>query len=165
MTPGRRMRIALAWAAAFGCSASQAETLDEAWAQALQKDNGLAAVRGQAEAAGLDAEAAHAQRWPTLGLQGAYTKLDDAPAFDFSFTGLPIKAPEVFKNDQFVMGSATVTRAALHERAHLLEHRCGRGAQPGGRCRGDRRRIRRQAGGRRCVRRRAARAKGAGSSG
>jgi outer membrane protein TolC len=96
-------------AATLACAASPAETLDEAWVQALQKDNGLAAVRGQAEAAGLDAEAAHAQRWPTLAVQGSYTKLDDAPAFDFAFTGLPIKPPEIFKNDQFMMGAATIT--------------------------------------------------------
>jgi outer membrane protein len=109
MTPGRSSRLSLMLAATLACAASPAETLDEAWVQALQKDNGLAAVRGQAEAAGLDAEAAHAQRWPTLAVQGSYTKLDDAPAFDFSFTGLPIKPPEIFRNDQVVMGSATVT--------------------------------------------------------
>jgi outer membrane protein len=109
MTRRRTVRTGVALAAMLVCASSPAETLDEAWAQALQKDNGLAAVRGQAEAAGLDAEAAHAQRWPTLAVQGSYTKLDDAPAFDFSFTGLPIRPPEIFKNDQFVMGSAMVT--------------------------------------------------------
>jgi outer membrane protein len=109
MTRRCTARSGVALAAMLVCASGQAETLDEAWTQALQKDNGLAAVRGQAEAAGLDAEAAHAQRWPTLAVQGSYTKLDDSPAFDFSFTGLPIKPPEMFKNDQVVMGSATVT--------------------------------------------------------
>jgi outer membrane protein TolC len=109
MTMTRSARLATALAAVLFASVSPAETLDEAWAKALRQDRGLAAVRGQAEAAGLDAEAARAQRWPTLGVQGSYTKLDDAPAFDFSFTGLPIRPPEIFKNDQFMMGSATLT--------------------------------------------------------
>ncbi len=86
-----------------------AETLEEAWARALAQDRGLAAVRSHAEAAGLDAAAARAERWPTLGVGGAYTWLDDAPAFDFSFTGLPIVAPEVVEGDSFLMGSATLS--------------------------------------------------------
>jgi outer membrane protein len=109
MTGGGRTRIAVALAAALACSAASAETLDEAWALALQQDHGLAAVRGQAEAAALDAAAARAQRWPTLALGGSYTKLDDAPAFDFSFTGLPVTAPEMFSGDDFMMGSATLS--------------------------------------------------------
>ena len=86
-----------------------AETLQEAWTRALAQDRGLAAVRSHAEAAGLDAAAARAQRWPTLGVGGAYTWLDDAPAFDFSFTGLPIVAPELVEGDSFLMGSATLS--------------------------------------------------------
>ena len=75
------------------CSAiARAENLQEAWALASKQDQGLAAVRSQAEAAQFDASAARAQRWPTLAVGGAYTQLDDSPAFDFSFTGLPIVA-------------------------------------------------------------------------
>jgi outer membrane protein TolC len=103
------VRIAFVIAAALVGPASLAETLDEAWAKALQQDHGLAAARGQAEAAALDAAAARAQRWPTLAVGGSYTKLDDAPAFDFSFTGLPVTAPEIFKGDDFMMGSATLS--------------------------------------------------------
>ena len=86
-----------------------AETLAEAWALADAQDNGLAAVRSQAEAAELDAGAARAQRWPTLAVGGAYTRLDDSPAFDFGFTGLPIAPPELFGGDDFWMGAATLT--------------------------------------------------------
>jgi outer membrane protein TolC len=109
MTQPRRACIAAALAAAFTCSAGHGETLDEAWALALHQDHGLAAVRSQAEAADLDAAAARAQRWPTLAVGGTYTHFDDAPAFDFGFTGLPISPPELFGGDDFVMGSATVT--------------------------------------------------------
>lgn len=86
-----------------------AETLEDAWARALQQDRGLAAVRSQAEAATLDAAAARAQRWPTLAVGGTYTWLDDSPAFDFAFTGLPITAPELFGGDEFARGSATLS--------------------------------------------------------
>ena len=99
----------LALALALASSAGADETLEEAWARALGHDRALAAVRGRADAAGLDAAAARAQRWPTFGVGGAYTWLDDAPAFDFSFTGLPVVAPEVVAGDDFVMGSATLS--------------------------------------------------------
>lgn len=109
---GRRSRV-LVVAAGLACvlasQAVAAETLTDAWALALQQDRGFAAVRSEAEAADLDAAAARAQRWPTLAVGGAYTWLDDAPAFDFSFTGLPIVAPELVSGDDFAMGSATLS--------------------------------------------------------
>jgi outer membrane protein TolC len=86
-----------------------AETLQDAWERASQHDQGLAAVRSEAEAAQLDAAAARAQRMPTLAVGGAYTWLNDSPAFDFSFTGLPIVAPPLFSGDDFAQGSATLS--------------------------------------------------------
>ncbi|MDH4167084.1 MAG: TolC family protein [Gammaproteobacteria bacterium] len=107
-------RMILRWSVAFVLSGAaagvvRAETLADAWALALQQDHSLAAARNQAEAAGFEAQAARAQRWPTLAVGGSYTQLDDSPAFDFSFTGLPLTPPELFKDDNFLMGSATVT--------------------------------------------------------
>lgn len=99
--------VAAAGAAAL--PAARAETLQDAWARAAQQDRGIAAVRSEAEAAELEAAAARAQRWPTLAVVGGYTRFDDAPAFDFSFTGLPITAPEIFGGDDFAMGSATLS--------------------------------------------------------
>ena len=102
--------IGILAATALGVApASRSETLAEAWAMADTQDNALAAVRSQAEAAELDAAAARGQRWPSLAVGGAYTRLDDSPAFDFGFTGLPIVAPELFGGDDFWMGAATVT--------------------------------------------------------
>jgi len=40
---------------------------------------------------------------------GSYTWFDDAPAFDFSFTGLALTPPELFGGDDFAMGSATLS--------------------------------------------------------
>ncbi len=107
-TAGRGIGF-LALAALAASPASRAETLAEAWALADAQDNGLAAIRSQAEAAEYDAAAARAQRWPSLAVGGAYTRLDDAPAFDFGFTGLPVAPPELFGGDDFWMGAATVT--------------------------------------------------------
>lgn len=101
--------VAAALACALASQVAAAETLSEAWALALANDRGFAAVRNQAEAAGFEAAAARAQRWPTFALGGTYTWLDDAPAFDFSFTGLPVHPPEVVGGDDFAMGSATVS--------------------------------------------------------
>jgi outer membrane protein TolC len=88
---------------------ASAETLTDAWALALQQDHSLAAARHQAEAAGFEAQAARAQRWPTVAVGGSYTQLDDSPAFDFAFTGLPLTPPELFEDDKYVMGSASLT--------------------------------------------------------
>lgn len=108
---GTRQRILRAVVAAMLAVSpvAGAETLEDAWDRALQQDRGFAAVRSHAEAATLDAAAARAQRWPTVAVGGSYTWFDDAPAFDFSFTGLPVTAPELFGGDDFAMGSATLS--------------------------------------------------------
>jgi outer membrane protein TolC len=105
----RQAVLAAAIAGALAAPVAWAETLQDAWARAAQQDRSLAAVRSQAEAAQFDAAAARAQRWPTLAVGGSYTWLDDAPAFDFSFTGLPLVPPEIFGGDDFAMGSATLS--------------------------------------------------------
>jgi outer membrane protein TolC len=111
MKAGARRGTILVVAIAGGlvAPATWAETLQDAWARAAQQDRSLAAVRSQAEAAELDASAARAQRWPTLAVGGGYTWLDDSPAFDFAFTGLPIMPPELFGGDDFAMGAATLS--------------------------------------------------------
>jgi len=104
-----RIRWALATMALALAQPAVAETLAEAWALADAQDNGLAAVRSQAEAAEFDAAAARGQRWPSLAVGGAYTRLDSTPAFDFGNTGMPIAAPELFGGNDFWMGAATLT--------------------------------------------------------
>jgi outer membrane protein TolC len=88
---------------------ARAETLEDAWALALQHDQSLAATQSHAEAAALQAQSARAQRWPTLAVGGSYTKLDDSPAFDFSFTGLPVSPPDLFEDGDVLTGAATVS--------------------------------------------------------
>lgn len=108
--PGPVLRVAVAIATVVVAGGpARGETLTDAWALALQQDHSLAAARNQAEAAGFEAQAARAQRWPTVAVGGSYTQLDDSPAFDFAFTGLPLTPPELFEDDKYVMGSASLT--------------------------------------------------------
>jgi outer membrane protein TolC len=110
MSPVGSGRLVAAVAAALlAATAGAAETLPQAWGMALDRDRGFAAARSRTEAAHLEAEAARAQRWPVLALGGSYTWLDDSPAFDFSFTGLPLTPPPLFPGDEFLMGSASLT--------------------------------------------------------
>jgi len=104
----RQLLLGLVIAAA-AASPAAAESLDDAWQLALQQDRGYASLESRTDAAKLEAEAARAQRWPVLAVGGGYTWLDDSPAFDFSFTGLPIVPPPLFPGDEFLMGSATLT--------------------------------------------------------
>jgi outer membrane protein len=105
----RRTILAAVVAGAIAAPAAWSETLHDAWALALANDRGLASVRSHAEASQLDAAAARAQRWPTLAVGGSYTWLDEAPAFDFAFTGLPLAPPPLFDGDDFAMGAATLS--------------------------------------------------------
>lgn len=86
----------------------QAETLEQAWSLALSGDQGLAAAASEAEAARLDIEAARSSRLPTVMASGTYSKFQDAPAFDFSAAGLPIRMPELFDHDDLVMAGVNV---------------------------------------------------------
>jgi outer membrane protein TolC len=106
--PAAALRRA-AFVLALLVTSAHAETLDDAWALALQRDDALAAVRSQAEATRFEAQAARAERWPRLAVAGSYTRLDDAPAFDFGFAGLPFAPPELFDDDAVVTGAATLT--------------------------------------------------------
>jgi outer membrane protein TolC len=103
------LRFALSLGFFIVAAGARAETLEDAWSMALRNDDGLAAVRGQAEAAALETDAARAQRWPSVTVSGSYTKLDDSPAFEFGWAGLTVAPPELFKDDEVIAGSASLT--------------------------------------------------------
>src|SRR5690606_41855548 len=63
---------------------AQAESLEQAWARALESDRSLVAVRLETEAARLEAAAARGLRYPALRTSGSFLQFADAPAFDFS---------------------------------------------------------------------------------
>jgi len=95
-------------ALAVAPSLAQAETLEDAWRMAVERDPGLAATRSLIEAGRADELAARAERWPTLTVDGSYQRFNDAPAFSFPVNGTTFTSPELLKNDDFLMARARV---------------------------------------------------------
>ena len=88
---------------------AQAESLEQAWARALESDRSLVAVRLETEAARLEAAAARGLRYPALRTSGSFLQFADAPAFDFSAAGIPLQLPELVDGDNTVIGSVLMT--------------------------------------------------------
>ncbi len=87
---------------------ARGETLEDAWRLATERDAGLAAVRSRTEAGRAGEQAARAERWPKLTVDGSYQRFDDAPAFSFPVGGSNFTSPELFSGDDFLMGRARV---------------------------------------------------------
>lgn len=87
---------------------AQGETLEDAWRMATERDAGLAAVRSRTEAGRAGEQAARAERWPKLTIDGSYQRFDDAPAFSFPVGGNTFVSPELVSGDDFLMGRARV---------------------------------------------------------
>jgi len=100
--------LPLAASAMLFSFSARAETLEEAWTLAQRNDPGLAAAQSDAEAARLSVQAAKGERWPTLMASGAFTQMQDAPAFSFGTTALPFQLPEIFSHDNFVTAGVSV---------------------------------------------------------
>lgn len=66
----------------------RAESLTEAWSNALATDHRLAASRQAISAAQRRSAAASADRWPQLSVETGYTIRDNEPAFQFTSPGL-----------------------------------------------------------------------------
>jgi len=89
-------------------SQARAETLEDAWRLAAERDAGLAAIRSRAEAGRAGELAARAERWPKLTVDGSYQRLDDAPSFSFPVDGGTFTSPELVGGDDYLMGRARV---------------------------------------------------------
>ena len=94
--------------AILAVSPARAETLEDAWRMAVERDAGLAAVRDRTEAGRAGEQAARAERWPKLTVDGSYQRFDDAPAFSFPVGGNTFVSPELVSGDDFLMGRARV---------------------------------------------------------
>ena len=86
----------------------QAETLADAWQVALERNNALAAVRSQVDAAQADASAARAERWPKLSVNGSYQRFGDAPAFSFPVGGQNFLSPPLVDDNDFYSARARI---------------------------------------------------------
>jgi len=83
-----------------------AESLQQAWSDALASHNQLAAAAARRDAAGLNLESAQAERWPRLDVSSSFTQLDEAPRFDFG--GGTLSQP-IFDNDNFLQAGVQVS--------------------------------------------------------
>ena len=83
-----------------------AETLEEAWVEALASHQQLASAAARRESALLDVEAARAARMPRIDVSGSYAGLDASPRFDFG--GGAISDP-LFRDDVLASAGAQLS--------------------------------------------------------
>lgn len=87
-------------------SAGGAETLADAWEEALASHQQIAAANARRDAAELDLESAKGARSVSVDVNGSFTQLDTAPSFDFG--GGMTSAP-LFANDNFAAAGAQLS--------------------------------------------------------
>lgn len=111
MTWRLRARSALLGCAAIAGmaipAAASAETLEDAWRLALERDNALAAVSADTASAQASESAARSARWPVLSTTASYTRFATAPQFDFSASGMALRMP-IFAGDDYASSSMQV---------------------------------------------------------
>jgi outer membrane protein TolC len=102
-------------AAAFGAfvglsltTGARAETLEDAWRLALERDHGLAAVHADLEQARYGERAATAERRPSIAATAGFTQFATAPSLEIVTPGFALSAP-VFPNDGYASGTVQVT--------------------------------------------------------
>ena len=102
----RTCKAVMAAAAVWAWPAlADAETLQEAWRTALERDAEFAAVALDARAATEQLRAARGARWPSLTADASYLRFNEAPAFDIATPALTFRSPPMFDDDDMIMGS------------------------------------------------------------
>lgn len=85
---------------------AHAETLEQAWVDALASHQQLASAAARREAAQMDVEAAKAGRLPRVDINGSYAGLDASPRFDFG--GGTVSDP-LFRDDVLASAGAELS--------------------------------------------------------
>jgi outer membrane protein TolC len=88
--------------------AAFAETLEDAWRDALARDLTLQAAAERVAAADASLEAARGGRRPSFGVASSLTQWDTTPAFDFSGVGMPSQLA-LFGGQSMLMSEARVS--------------------------------------------------------
>jgi outer membrane protein TolC len=86
---------------------AHAETLDEAWSDALKTSPALRAAHARERAAGAEFDAARAERRPMVAATTSISRWRDVPAFDFTALGVPTALP-LFAGQTSLLASAQV---------------------------------------------------------
>ena len=87
---------------------SHAESLTDAWAMALQSDGTVAAAHSERTAADEEHSAAVRSRWPSLDVNGNYTRLQHAPLFDIATPAGQLQAP-IWRHDGYAIAGADLS--------------------------------------------------------
>lgn len=103
--PVRQVRLALFLAVAGTVSAVRAETLQDAWREALAHNQSLAAAGSEVDAARAAEQAARGARWPSVAANAAYTRLNASPTLDVATQALTLQSGPIFRDNQYVAGS------------------------------------------------------------
>jgi outer membrane protein len=82
-----------------------AETLQEAWQLAIERDNVLAAARSDVEGARAGEQAARGARWPSLEASAGYTRLNASPELSVTTPGFDFRSGSIFRDNEFVSGN------------------------------------------------------------
>ena len=104
------MKNAAAWgvvASVALAAGAHAETLEDAWRLALERDHALAAARADLDQARYGERAAVAERRPSIAATAGFTQFATAPSLQIVTPGFALTAP-VFPNDGYASGTVQV---------------------------------------------------------
>ncbi|MES2075681.1 MAG: TolC family protein [Pseudomonadota bacterium] len=103
--PRKGCQAALACLILALCGRSMAaETMEQAWANALQVDHGLAAAGQREEAARHGLAASEARRLPTVNLNAGYTRLQSEPAAAINIPALHLNGLPFAQDESYSAG-------------------------------------------------------------
>ena len=104
----RRGLLVVSLAGSLGTEAIAAETLDDAWRAAMAANHERSAAQRDTAAAALAVQAAERLRWPSMGMDAAYTQLNTTPAVRGSLPLIPGGATQSFELPQQERGYASL---------------------------------------------------------
>ena len=90
-------------------AAMAAETLQQAWARALERDPSLLAAEADRQSADARTRAVRAARLPTVEIGGTYTRYDTAPSLEVTTPAFAFTSPPIFDGSDAVMADARIT--------------------------------------------------------
>jgi outer membrane protein len=82
-----------------------AETLQEAWQLAIERDNVLAAARSDVEGTLAGEKSARGARWPSVDASAGYTRLNASPELAVTTPGFDFRSGPIFRDNEFVSGN------------------------------------------------------------
>lgn len=98
-------QLALAILAAGAVCATHAETLQDAWQQAMAHNHVMAAASSDVDAARADERAALGARWPSVTAGADYTRLNVSPTLSVDTPTFQFQSGPIFRDNQYTTGT------------------------------------------------------------